>query len=155
MRGVDMSMTGLASFDTTIHTSHVWINDVAAALSWDDKHKVFQALRMTLHMLRDSLTVDEVTNFGSQLPILIAGFYYEGWRPATTPHKQRTKKEFLAPIRDFCWEIDPEINAEQVVRTIFGVLAHRVSRGEIEDIIGILPHELKDLWSEAVPTSRS
>jgi uncharacterized protein (DUF2267 family) len=147
-----MSMTGLDSFDATIHTSHVWINEVAEALGWDDKHKAFRAFRITLHMLRDRLTVDEAAHLGSQLPVLIAGFYYENWKPAATPHKERTKQEFLAPIRDFCWDMDPQIDAEHVVRTIFKVLAHRVSRGEIEDIIDTLPHELKDLWSDAVLT---
>ena len=33
---------------------------------------------------------------GAQLPLLIRGVYYEGWRPAETPTKERQPAEFAA-----------------------------------------------------------
>ncbi len=76
-----MSATGLDVFDTTVQKTNIWLNDLMKVLGWQDRHKAYLALRATLHALRDRLTVDEVAHFGAQLPMLMRGFYYEGWDP--------------------------------------------------------------------------
>jgi uncharacterized protein (DUF2267 family) len=40
--------------------------------------------------------------------------------------------------------VDPE-----AARAVFGVLAKKVSEGELQDILGLLPRELKELWPKA------
>ena len=51
-----------------------WLNDVMDALSSRDQHQAYAAMRATRHALRDRLTVEEVAQFGAQLPMLIRGF---------------------------------------------------------------------------------
>ncbi|MFI8891646.1 DUF2267 domain-containing protein [Streptomyces paradoxus] len=34
-----------------------------------------------LHPLRDRLPVETAVQFGAQLPTLVRGVYYDGWRP--------------------------------------------------------------------------
>jgi hypothetical protein len=59
-------------------------------------------LRATLHALRDRLTVEEVAQLGAQLPMLIRGFYYEGWDPTGKPLRERHEEQFLVRIsREF------------------------------------------------------
>lgn len=145
-----MTMTGLSVFDTTTQKTNDWVNDVAASLGWDDKHRAFQGLRNTLHVLRDRLTTEEAAHLGAQLPILLAGFYYEGWRPVTNPSKERSKDEFLAGIREYFQTVDPNVDAEQVARATFKVLANRVSTGEIEKVKGMMPKAIEELWPESV-----
>ncbi|PPS42271.1 DUF2267 domain-containing protein [Chroococcidiopsis sp. TS-821] len=147
-----MSMTGLSVFDTTLQQTNVWLNDVAQEYGSDDKHLVFQGMRMTLQALRDRLIVDEAAHLGAQLPILLSGFYYENWRPSTNPSKERKKEEFLNSVRNRLQKVNPNIDIERMVRAVFRVLAMRVSTGEIEDITSILPPELKELWPESVRT---
>ena len=53
-----MSTTGLEVFDRTVQKTNSWLNDLSQILQWDDKHKVYLALRATLHALRDRLTVE-------------------------------------------------------------------------------------------------
>jgi uncharacterized protein (DUF2267 family) len=140
-----MSTTGLDVFDTTVQKTNNWLNDLMQVLRWPDKHKVYLALRATLHALRDRLTVEEVAHLGAQLPMLIRGFYYEGWDPTDKPLKQRHKEQFLARIEEQ-FNDDDSIDPEVVVRAVFFVLEHRVTEGEIEDVKQILPAEIRDLW---------
>lgn len=140
-----MSMTGLEVFDTTVHKTNSWLNDLMQILRWPDKHDIYRALRTTLHALRDRLTVTEAAHLGAQLPMLIRGFYYEGWDPVNKPLKERHREQFLAHI-DEQFKDDDRIDPEVVARAVFFVLAHRVSDGEIEDIKHVLPKELRDLW---------
>jgi uncharacterized protein (DUF2267 family) len=77
--------------------------------------------------------------------MLVRGFYYEGWKPADTPRKERHKEDFLAHVKhDF--RSDEHMDAEQIVRAVFRVLARHISEGEIKDIQLILPAELRALW---------
>lgn len=147
-----MTMTGLDIFDATVHKTMPWINELAQELGWENKHQVFQVLRATLHGLRDRLTVEEAAHLAAQLPILLTGFYYENWRPGATPTKERTKEEFLNHIRDYFRSVNSHIETEELVRAVFKVIANRVSRGEIEDVIHMLPPALRELWPETVRT---
>ena len=140
-----MSTTGLDVFDTTVHKTNSWLHDLTQILRWPDKHKVYTALRTTLLALRDRLTVIEVAHLGAQLPMLVRGFYYEGWDPANKPVKERHREQFLAHIEQQ-FKNDDSVDPEAVARAVFFVLEHRVSEGEIEDIKQILPAEIRDLW---------
>ena len=140
-----MSATGLDVFDTTLHKTNIWLNDLMQVLDWPDRHKAYLALRATLHALRDRLTLDEVAQLGAQFPMLIRGFYYEGWDPTGKPLRVRHKEQFLAYLEQQ-FRGDDCIDAEQVAQAVFTVLANRVTEGEIEDVKHVLPAEIRDLW---------
>jgi len=138
-------MTGLEVFDTTVHKTHIWLNDIMQELGWEDRYKAYGGLRTTLHALRDRLTVEETAQLAAQLPMLIRGLYYEGWDPTGKPQKVRHKEAFLTPIREH-FRNDPRVNAEQVARAVLKVLTQHVSEGEIADIKHLFPTELRELW---------
>jgi len=140
-----MSATGLDVFDRTIHKTNTWLNDLMGMLGTQDRHKAYRVLRATLHALRDRLTIEEVAQLAAQLPMLIRGFYYEGWDPTDKPVRERHKEQFLARI---CQELrdDDTIDPEQVARAVFRLLANRVTEGEIEDVEHVLPAEIRILW---------
>jgi uncharacterized protein (DUF2267 family) len=140
-----MSATGLEVFDSTVQKTNNWLHDLMEILRWPDKHKVYTALKTTLHALRDRITVEEVAQLGAQLPMLVRGFYYEGWDPTDKPLKERHKEQFLARI-DQQFKDDNSVDPEVVARAVFFLLAHRVTEGEIEDIKHVLPAEIRDLW---------
>ena len=140
-----MSVTGLEVFDTSVRKTNTWLHDLMEELGWSDRHKAYLALRATLHALRDRLTVDEVAHLGAQLPMLIRGFYYEGWVPSRTPLKVRRRDQFLALIeRQFS---DDEIDTDLVARGVLAVLSRRIADGEIEDVRRVLPAEIRELMS--------
>jgi uncharacterized protein (DUF2267 family) len=141
-----MSQSGLTVFDSTIQTTNVWLNDLMEIADWGDRHNAYHALRAVLHALRDRLCVDDVAAFGAQLPMLVRGFYYEGWHPAGKPLKERKKAEFLAHVSD-AFRARTDVDPEKLVRAAFQVLEKHMTSGEIERIKSVLPAELRSLWA--------
>lgn len=131
-------------FGTTLEKSAAWVDEIGAELDSHDPHFAYSALRATLHALRDRLIVEEAVDLGAQLPMLIRGLYYEGWTLSGKPVK-RHRAEFLEAIRDrFGAATQPD--AERLARAVFAVLRRHVTAGEIEQVEGMLPKDLRDLW---------
>lgn len=140
-----MPTTALDVFDTTLEKTNEWLNGIGDELGWDNKHAAYTALRSTLHALRDRLPVNEAAQLGAQLPMLIRGFYYEGWHPADKPLKVRHLDEFLDQVAAEC-RTDLDAPMDAVVRAVFRALERHVSEGEITSVIRALPNELRSLW---------
>ena len=100
---------------------------------------------LLLHALRDRMSVDEAAQLGAQLPMLLRGVYYEGWHPAGKPLKERHKAQFFEHVQNELRR-NGNFDPEPVVEAVFELLANRISVGEIDDIKGLLPSELRALW---------
>lgn len=140
-----MSQASLTPFDSTVQTTNIWLNDILERLGWQDRYRAYHALRAVLHAVRDRLPVDHAAALAAQLPMLVRGFYYEGWHPHGKPVKERHKQEFLAHIAA-AFRDDPDVDPERVTRTVLQVLAKHVTTGEIEAVKHSLPAEIRDLW---------
>ena len=142
-----MSTTGLEAFDTTLQKTQIWLNDLMAELGWpeEDRSRAYLALRSVLHALRDRLTAEEAVHLGAQLPMLVRGFYYEDWKLSGKPVKERHKDDFLAHVKN-AFHGDQRVSPEEIARAVLKVLDRHVTRGEAQDVKGILPHELRELW---------
>jgi uncharacterized protein (DUF2267 family) len=141
-----MSTTGLESIDHTVQLTHTWINELNDMLGWNDKHRSYHLLRSVLQAVRDWLPVNESADFAAQLPSLLRGIYYEHWRPATTPVKQRSRSDFLARI-DHDFVGNPIIYTAEAVSITFQFLSTKIAVGEIEDVRRSLPADLRALWN--------
>lgn len=141
-----MSTTGLEAFDATLQKTNIWLSDLMRELGWEgERQRAYLALRSVLHALRDRLTVEEALDLGAQLPMLVRGFYYEGWKTTGKPLKERRLEDFLAHIKhDF--RNDDRMDTEAIARAVFTVIARHASAGEVEDVKRVLPAELRSLW---------
>jgi len=111
----------------------------------DSEAEAYSVLRAVLHALRDRLPADEAVQLGAELPMLIRGFYYEGWKPSSTPKKQRSLEAFLEGMQPLP-KLEAELDAEQALRSVFLILDHRISAGEIADVRQAMPEEVRKLW---------
>lgn len=142
--GANVSSTGLEVFDETLHKTNTWLKEIAQALDLD-RHGAYQVLRAVLHCLRDRLTINEAAQLGDQLPMLIRGIYYEAWHPAGKTDKIRSRDEFITGITARIAKMQP-IDTEKAARAVFQILENHVSPGEIDDVIHVLPQEIRMLW---------
>ncbi len=131
-------------FQKTIQKSNAWIRELNKRFGWNDEHKTYLALKATFHELRDKLTLKEVADFSSQLPMLLRGLFFEGWSPKEQP-KKYDEKEFFENIHNY-FKKDPKVDPYKISKTVFKFFSDKISSGEIKDIKSILPDYFKKLW---------
>ena len=135
-------------WDSTLQKTNEWLKALGRELGTSTGSRQLLAFRCVLHALRDRLQADEAAELAAQFPLLLKGVYFDGWRPSATPLKARTMEEFLALVLRPLPLGTPQEEAERFTRAVFTVLAERVSIGEVRDVLGMLPAELKVLWPE-------
>jgi uncharacterized protein (DUF2267 family) len=141
-----MSATGLEVFDRTLQTTNIWLGEIMNEIG-PDRQVAWHALRAVLHALRDRLSVEQATNLGAQLPMMVRGAYYDQWQPADKPERQRHVDEFIARVAEGLQStraLDPEL----ATRVVFKVISKHVSQGQVGKIKQALPHELRALWPD-------
>lgn len=140
-----MSWTGLDTFDTAIQKTDIWLKEIMLELNTDSKHRAYAGMRAVLHALRDRLIIDEAVDLGAQLPLLIRGVYYDEWDPSRNPVRDRHLDDFLARVQTHLRN-DSTHDIEQTVKAVFKVIRSKVTEGEIKDVKGMMPEELRTLW---------
>jgi len=140
-----MSAQHLEVLDTTLQKTHQWL-DAIAETAEIDTHTAYQALRAVLQTLRDRLPVAEAAHFSAQLPLLVRGIFYEGYRPSEAP-SALSQREFLLKIEQkiTATQAHPSLDIYSLTQQVFGVLQDFVGEGELDKIAGVLPAELREL----------
>jgi len=135
-------------FQTTLSKSVAWVDEMRAQLALRDPHLALHALRAGLHALRDRLPPGEAVDLGAQLPMLIRGLYYEGWRLAGRPERPRNVEELCAAVRADL--DDPRLDPQDVLHATIRLLAAHVTGGEIDDVLHVLPGPISAFLSDAL-----
>lgn len=139
-------MSGFDVFDRAAYKANQWLDDLDAELGWSDRYDSYIALRSVLQSLRDQLPIEEVVDLGAQLPMIVRGFYYEGWTGASAPDTGGTLIGYLERVNEALAEAFLPPDGEAVTRAVFRVLARRVSDGELHQLRHRLPAPLRRLW---------
>lgn len=143
-----MADLGLSVLDRTIHDTNSWLQEISEKLGHPDRQMAYHALRGVLFTMRDRLTPEEAADFASQLPLVIRGIFYEGYRPANKPEKYRDRDEWLQRVNREL-EMAGGQNPENATRAVFGVINEHVTGGEVQDVRHMLPESVRSLWPEA------
>lgn len=138
------------NFEKYAQTGTHFMKELSAELGYEEEpQKSARILKSVLHTLRDHLTLEESLQLLSQLPMFLKGIYVDGW----TNHKKKKVKDLDEFIYEV-WEKDgmtadidfgdgQETLADAII--VFLLLRKYVSEGEMNDIVTILPKELKPL----------
>jgi uncharacterized protein (DUF2267 family) len=138
-------MPSSPALDSAVRDAQEWIDDATHRLGWHDRDKAYVALVAAMHALRDVLPTEEVVYLGASFPTLLRGLYYEGWHLAKRTGALKSRNMFLDRIHEAVHR-DPGIDAEQVARAIFALLAARLPAAEIEDAKAATPKPVRTFW---------
>ena len=141
-----MAVTEIADvFQSTCQKSQQWLRELQELGDLRDESQAYSVLRAVLHALRDRLTVDEAAQLAAELPMLVRGIYYEGWKPAATPVRERGVEEFFARVdRQMRYGVD--VSPQHAVGATFALLDRKISEGEIDDVRRMLPEPVRNIW---------
>lgn len=138
-----------AVLDGTMHKTHEWLNAISDELGPRNDRSALAALRATLHAVRDRLTIDEMAQFGAQLPILIRGLYYEGWNPMSDLLRKSHDADFLDAMRRELKGHDELQDVGRAAKIVLKVVSQKMSSDEVDQAIQGLPRQVRELWEEA------
>ena len=138
-------MSGHHNFDHATHEGNLWLRKITDRLHFEDGSHAYSALRGTLHALRDRLMPENAVHLSAQLPMVVRGLFFEGWRMSRTPTADETIDDFCAHIAR---ELPPKfpMDAKTVATGVFEVMWTELDAGEIAKVIDRLPHALRLLW---------
>ena len=140
-----MSTNGLAVFDDTVQTTNVWLKELMERLDIN-RQDAYRSLRVTLHALRDRLPINTAVALAAQLPMLIRGFYYEGWKPSSCPTHEKTESEFVDGLAKAFNFTEEDYEPKRIATAVFGLLMDKLSTGEVDHVQSCLPYHIKNLW---------
>jgi uncharacterized protein (DUF2267 family) len=135
--------------ESAVADVHGWLGEICDRLDWTSRRAALAALRAALHVLRDRLTVEQNAHLSAQLPLIVRGLYYEGWRPGHAAAMSRHVDVYLEHIWVQLGEWGLEADAEQVARAVYGVVARHIDEGEVRKVGATLPRGLRQLWEDS------
>jgi uncharacterized protein (DUF2267 family) len=143
-----MRHEGIDVFDQTSIKAKEWIDELLTELRWTDPHHALGAFRAVIHTFRDRLPVSEAAQLAAQMPTLIRGVYFEGWRPHVRPPVIRHREELVALLEEqlACYGLHGSETFTHVARAVLRVVNRHISAGEIDEARHALPAELRVFW---------
>ena len=131
-----------------------WLKELRDNADLADEAEAWSGLRSVLHQLRDRLTMEEAVQLSAQLPLVVRGVFFEGWKPHQVPDKSiKSQQDFLDALSVRL--LPRRIPAEPLARSVFGQLARHVDAGEISQVISQLPDDIKALWPMSARTFKA
>lgn len=132
----------------SVEKTRIWIDDVADELGNEDRRAAYRVLKAVLHAIRDRIPVNEAAQLAAQLPELLRGAFYEGWVPAQTPQKYREGRQLLRRVSHEA-ALSGETEASFAVAAVMNVLHRRISEGEVEDVLHVMPDSVRSVIEQS------
>ncbi|CAN5465911.1 DUF2267 domain-containing protein [soil metagenome] len=146
-------------FDEYAKRGKSFVDEIAKELGTQDTDRAGRMLRCVLRALRNRMTVEESFQLIGQLPMSIKGIYVDGWKVRMAPGKfnhigefrsEVMKEDDYAALKDFYYDGA----VDDAIKAVFRVLSRHVSAGEMENVISVLPGELRIIIEDAPPSRR-
>ena len=133
-------------------------NDILYTLTAElnvQKEDALKILSAVMRTTRDYLTIDQSLQLLAQLPVEVRAIYADDWDAGKQAMQLHNLNEFLDEVRGYdedlaSNELRDYASTGKAVRTVFKVLSADLCYGEFQDIVEVLPVELKELIQNRV-----
>lgn len=146
---VFMTISNVSALNHAVHQAQEWVKALCAQGPFETEDQAYSALRAVLQELRDHLTVEEAADFAAQLPMLLRGVYYEGWRPSAVPRSERSAQAFFDAVAARMRGAAERVAPQACVPAVLGFLQRQMDPGELRQVQAQLPKQLRELWPSA------
>lgn len=144
-----MIQSEVTALNHALEQTNEWMKDLQQRGDFLTQQQAYSHLRAVLHAVRDRLTVEEAVHFAAELPMMVRGIYFEGWRPALAPNRDReTEDDFLAAVRESLRspETPEQGDLRERVRAVLALLTERMEEGQIRHAREQMPKEMQSIW---------
>ena len=119
------------------------------------KERAGRIIRAVFHSIRNRLTHEESFQLLAQLPMSLKGVYVDGWKFNKDFKRITHLSDFLDEVRKedgglARYDFGDQLATKKAVSAVFNALQYFISDGEMEDVVNVLPAELKILVKESV-----
>ncbi|MEU4640965.1 DUF2267 domain-containing protein [Micromonospora sp. NPDC049460] len=131
-----------SAIESSMQKTNEMLRDIEQAYGWpkEQRNQSYCAMRTVLHLLRDRMPVQESVEFAAQLPVVVRGIYFDGWKPMDVPVKLN-RDDFLLEVRQR-FPYDVEGGPERVVQVVLDTLRRHVTQGEWQDVKDTMPKDM-------------
>ncbi|MGS2617429.1 DUF2267 domain-containing protein [Micromonospora sp. LZ34] len=132
-----------SAIDSSMEKTNLILKDIEKAYGWpkEQRNQSYCALRTVLHLLRDRMPVQESVEFAAQLPVVVRGIYFDGWKPMDVPVKLN-RDDFLLEVRQR-FQYDIEGGIENLVQVVLNSLRrHVTTQGQWDDVRDQMPKDM-------------
>lgn len=128
-------------------TYKAFLKDLCAQGNFDEK-SAEKAASSVLCLLEQRIMHDEAKDLNAQLPRKLQTLLQRCERHETLRPRDINREEFVKMVCEDLGSSREE--AERSMRAVFQTLRQHVSEGEIEEVIGNLPRDLRPYWHQTV-----
>lgn len=119
------------------------------------RDKAGRIIRAVFHALRNRLSPEESFQFMAQLPMVMKAVYVDGWKFDYEFNRIHHLTDFLDEIRKVDgnqagYDFGNNAKAKVAVAAVFKALNYFISEGEMHDVMGVMPQELKEFVKESI-----
>ena len=119
------------------------------------RDKAGRIIRAVFHALRNRLSHEESFQLLAQLPMSLKGVYVDSWRFDKDFNRISHINDFLDEVRQedgglTGYDFGNNSKAGVAVASVFKALNYFVSEGEMNDIIDVMPTELKQFIKKSI-----
>ena len=138
----------VSSLNHTLQETQNWLDDLVQRGPFENEQQAYSHFRAVLHAIRDWLTVEEAVHFSAQLPMLVRGFYFEGWRPSMAPNDEKSLEEFMNHVAHSLRDTgEGGTDLRESIRSIMSLLTDHLSEGQVRHVRGQLSEPVRELWA--------
>lgn len=126
-----------------------WLKELAGREPLGSESRAYTFLRAVLHAVRDRMPVEEAAHLGQQLPMMVRGFYYEGWQPSRAPNEIDTRAEFLEHVESSLGGSPTgsgDLDVEAGTTAVLEFLGERLQEGTWRHVTQQLPEDVRSLF---------